>query len=73
VGTLILLGAIIHTFVTSKFMLVAHRLEHQYHALEEQEKETPDDKELSRMRDRLQFRAQIFHFLGEVEGVFGIG
>src|SRR5260221_8247555 len=24
------------------------------------------------MRDRLQFRAQVFHFFGEVEAVFGI-
>jgi len=52
VGTLIFLAAIIHTFLASKFMLIAHRLEHQYHALEEQEKDTSDDKELSRMRDR---------------------
>jgi hypothetical protein len=72
VGTLIFLGAIIHTFVASKFMLIAHRLEHQFHALEEQEKDTPDNKELPRMRDRLQFRAQVFHFFGEVEAVFGI-
>src|SRR6516225_11080757 len=42
VGTLIFLGAILHTFLASKFMLIAHRLEHQYHALEEQEKDTPD-------------------------------
>jgi hypothetical protein len=73
VGTLILLGAIIHTFLASKFMLISHRLEHQYHALKEQEKDTSDDRELSRMRDRLQFRAQLFHFLGEVEAVFGDG
>jgi hypothetical protein len=72
VGTLIFLGAIIHTFIASRFMLIAHRLEHQYHALEEKEKDTSDDKELSRARDRLQFRAQLFHFLGEVEVVFGI-
>ena len=72
VATLIFLGGIIHTFVASKFMLIAHRLEHQFHALEEQEKDTPDDQELSRMRDRLQFRAQVFHFFGEVEAVFGI-
>jgi hypothetical protein len=72
VGTLIFLGAIIHTFLASKFMLIAHRLEHQYLALKEQEKDASDDKELSRMRDRLQFRAQLFHFLGEVEAVFGI-
>ena len=53
-------------------MLIAHRLEHQYLALKEQEKDASDDKEFSRMRDRLQFRAQLFHFLGEVEAVFGI-
>jgi hypothetical protein len=57
VGTLIFLAAIIHTFLASRFMLIAHRLDHQYHALEEQEKDTSDDKELSRARDRLQFRA----------------
>jgi Putative Na+/H+ antiporter len=72
VGTLIFLGAIIHTFLASKFMLIAHRLEHQYHALDEQEKDTSGNKEAFRMRDRLQFRAQLFHFLGEVEAVFGI-
>ena len=72
VGTLIFIGAIIHTFLASKFMLIAHRLEHQYHALKEPEKDASGDKELSRMRDRLQFRAQLFHFLGEVEAVFGI-
>ena len=49
-------------FLTSKFMLIAHRLEHQYHALEEQEKDTSDDKQLSRMRDRIKFRAQLFIF-----------
>jgi hypothetical protein len=48
VGTLIFIGAIIHTFLASKFMLIAHRLEHEYHALKEQEKDTSDDKELSR-------------------------
>src|SRR5271163_1023288 len=64
VGTLIFIGAIIHTFLASKFMLIAHRLEHQYLALKEQEKDASDDKELSRMRDRLQFRAQLFHLVG---------
>ncbi|MBV9673280.1 MAG: hypothetical protein JO076_10725 [Verrucomicrobia bacterium] len=52
--------------------LVAHRLEHQYHVLKEQEQDTSDNEELFRMWDRLQFRAQLFHFLGEVEAVFGI-
>jgi hypothetical protein len=72
VATLIFLAAIIHTFLAPKLMLVAHRLEHQYHALEKQEKENSEDEELSRTRDRLQFRAQLFHFLGEIEAVFGL-
>jgi len=44
VGTLIFLGAIIHTFLASKFMLIAHRLEHQYLALKEQERMPPTIK-----------------------------
>jgi hypothetical protein len=42
VRTLIFLGAMIHTFLASTFMQVAYRLEYQYHALEEQEKNTAD-------------------------------
>jgi hypothetical protein len=42
------------------------------HSLDEHEKGASDNKEAFRMRDRLQFRAQLFHFLGEVEAVFGI-
>ncbi|MGA8654682.1 MAG: putative Na+/H+ antiporter [Chthoniobacterales bacterium] len=72
VGTLIFLAAIIHTFLASRFMQIAHRLDREFHALEEQEKGATDDKQVFRIRDRLQFRAQLFHFLGEVEVVFGI-
>jgi hypothetical protein len=46
VATLMFLGAIVHTFLASKFMLIAHRLEHQYHALDEQEKEPPTIRRL---------------------------
>jgi hypothetical protein len=72
VGTLIFLAAIIHTFLASKFMQVAHRLQGEFQALEEQEKNATADKQVYRIRDRLQFRAELFHFLGEVEVVFGI-
>jgi len=72
VGTLIFLAAIIHTFLASKFMQVAHRLEHEFEALGEQEKNATAEKQIYRIRDRLQFRAELFHFLGEVEVVFGI-
>ena len=72
VGTLIFLGAIIHTFIASKFMRIAHRLDHRFHALESAEQSAPTDPRVLKLRDRLQFRAQLFHFLGEVEAVFGI-
>ncbi|MBV9107286.1 MAG: putative Na+/H+ antiporter [Verrucomicrobia bacterium] len=71
-GTLIFVAAITHTFLASKLMHIAHRLEHQFHDLEEAEKTSPTNEQVFRQRDRLQFRAQVFHFLGEVEAVFGI-
>jgi hypothetical protein len=72
VGTFIFVAAIIHTFLASKLMQIAHRLEHKFHSLEKAEQSSPANQDVSRVRDRLQFRAQIFHFLGEVEAVFGI-
>jgi putative Na+/H+ antiporter len=72
VGTLIFLAAIIHTFLASRFMQIAHGLEREFHALEEQEKGATGDKQVFRIRDKLQFRIQLFHFLGEVEVVFGV-
>ena len=70
VGTLIFLAAIVHTFLTSRFMQISHRYQQEFAALENQEKES--DHAISRRRDVLQFRAQFFHFMGEVEAVFGI-
>ncbi len=70
VGTLIFLCAILHTFLTSKFMQIAHRYKQEFEALEVQEKDS--DPSIERRRDALQFRAQFFHFMGEVEAVFGI-
>ena len=71
-GTLIFVAAIAHTFLAAKLMHIAHGLEHQFHHLEEAEKRAPTDDQISKRRDHLQFRAQLFHFLGEVEAVFGI-
>ncbi|MBV9489072.1 MAG: putative Na+/H+ antiporter [Verrucomicrobia bacterium] len=72
VGTLIFLAAIVHTFVTARFMRIAHHFDGQFHALEDAEKTAPTDPKVLKLRDRLLFRAQLFHFLGEVEAVFGI-
>jgi hypothetical protein len=63
VATLIFLGAIIHTFLTSKFLAIAHKWEHDH---EEKKKQGLVDKH------SVHHGAEVFHFLGEVEAVFGI-
>ncbi|MBV8376493.1 MAG: putative Na+/H+ antiporter [Verrucomicrobia bacterium] len=70
VGTIIFLCAILHTFLTSRFMHISHRYQQEFEALADREKESRQSVE--RQRDALQFRAQFFHFMGEVEAVFGI-
>ncbi len=63
VATLIFLCAIIHTFMASKFLTIAHRWETQHHErinLGEVHKES------------VHVGAGIFHFFGEVETVFGL-
>ena len=63
VATLIFLCAIIHTFLTSKFLAYAHKWEHEH---EEKIKQGLSHKH------SVHIPAGIFHFLGEVEVVFGL-
>lgn len=63
VASLIFLGAIIHTFLTGRFMVIAHRWSHDH--------EEKIKKGLA-PRDSVHHGAEVFHFLGEVEAVFGI-
>ena len=72
IASLIFLCAIVHTFLTSKFMHISHRYRHEFQALELQESKSANDAAIARRRDALLFRAQVFHFMGEVEAVFGI-
>jgi hypothetical protein len=72
VATIIFLLAICHTFLSSKFLSVAHDYEHRYDALEKDEARAGEFSKVARQRDRLRFKATLFHFLGEVEAVFGI-
>lgn len=62
-ATLIFLLAIIHTFLTSRFQAIAHRLDHAHQAKIER-------REAS--RDSVAHGARVLHFLGEVEVVFGL-
>jgi hypothetical protein len=63
VATLIFVLAIAHTFMTGRFMAIAHRWEHAH-----EEK----IKSGAAHRDSVHHGAELLHFLGEVEAVFGI-
>ena len=63
VATLIFFCAIIHTFLTSRFLAIAHKWEHEH---EERKKQGRANKH------SVHHGAELFHFLGEVEAVFGI-
>jgi len=72
VATLLFLGAITHTFLAGRFMALSRRERRAYDALEDREHHPEDGEKIARQRDRLLFRAEVYHFLGEVEAVFGI-
>ncbi|HET7288898.1 MAG TPA: putative Na+/H+ antiporter, partial [Thermodesulfobacteriota bacterium] len=63
VATILFFCAIVHTFLASKFMNIAHKWEHRH---EEGIKRGEAEE------NSVHFGAELFHFLGEVEVVFGI-
>ncbi len=73
VATVLFLGAILHTFLAAKFRAVSHRYEHEYEMLDRRLEEGDGENHLLlRKRDRKKFLSVVFHFLGEIEAVFGI-
>lgn len=67
IATLIFALAILHTFVASKLNAIAHRWHHEHeHLLEQQGK----SKEY--IQANPSFKAEIMHFVGEIEAIFGI-
>lgn len=63
VASLIFLAAILHTFLSSKFLYYAHKWKHEHQMEIEAGRESEDSTHLL---------SEIFHFLGEVEVVFGL-
>lgn len=63
VATLIFFLAIVHTFMTGRFMAIAHKWGHEH---EEKIKKGEAN------RESIHQGAELFHFLGKVEVVFGI-
>ena len=71
VALAIFLCAICHTFLTSKFRHLAHVAEEE-HAARRNRRRPAVDSDDDGQPDEVSFKGQIFHFLGEVEAVFGI-
>lgn len=70
VVSLIFLCAILHTFMANKFTKIAHNLSHKHKKkLDATSGKTSYSGDVV---DEVSFGAEIFHFLGEVEVVFGL-
>jgi hypothetical protein len=69
-ATIIFFIAIVHTFLASRFQKIAHDYDVKARAIENLE--PLERHKLDREWDRQLFRAQFFHFMGEIEAVFGI-
>lgn len=73
VATLLFFGAIAHTFLAAKFRNISHQHERRHDEILSRLEEDPDRRQiLEREGDREKFLAVLFHFLGEVEAIFGI-
>jgi hypothetical protein len=71
VATLIFFAAIVHTFLVTKFRRIAYHYHQAYQAIEyllHQPQRLPGP---GSGYEKFIFRAQLFHFMGEVEAVFG--
>jgi len=72
VATIIFVCAIIHTFLAGYFLEMAHKHEHRQQKLNEEKGRTASAKPEEDAKCDVSFRAHLFHFLGEVEAIFGI-
>jgi len=63
VATLIFFMAIVHTFLSSKFLAISHRLSQEHNQKKKEGTVDPDSVHIG---------AGILHFMGEVEAVFGL-
>ncbi len=69
-ATIIFLLAILHTFACSWFTRLAHRFEHLHQ--EKLKLKMPPGDESPDVVKEVSFVSTLFHFLGEVEAVFGL-
>ena len=67
IATLIFFAAVAHTFLATKFNKLAQKFEHAH-----RERINSHQKFYVQGKEPVSFKATVFHFLGEVEAIFGI-
>ncbi len=72
VATIIFVLAITHTFLAAKFLHLAHRWRDEHRARIRAEGRTGEAKPEVDAKDDVCFKAEVMHFFGEVEAIFGI-
>lgn len=72
VATIIFLLAIIHTFLAAKFTQIAHRWRDEHAAKVRARGLESQSANLQGAKEPVSFKAEVMHFLGEVEAIFGI-
>jgi len=72
VASIIFVCAILHTFLAGFFMEMAHKEEHKHKIRIKEQGRTGCAKPHEGAKDDVSFKAHLFHFLGEVEAIFGI-
>src|SRR6516165_3412253 len=72
VATIIFFAAIAHTFLVAKFRQISYHYQRAYQAIEYLLHEPQSSPDSGSGYEKLIFKAQLFHFMSEVEAVFGI-
>lgn len=72
IATVIFFLAIIHTFAAPKIMHLAHDLRHKHEKALAKDGAAQKSKRYKDAEQAVSFRAEVAHFFGEIEAVFGI-
>ena len=68
IATLIFFAAIVHTFLAKRFMTLSHKWRDEHKEKIKARNRLPRDGQ----KEEVSFKAEMMHFLGEVEAIFGI-
>jgi len=72
IASIIFLLAILHTFVAPKFTALAHKIEHKHRENLAKKDKSMRPEYFGDVKEEVSFLAEVSHFLGEVEAIFGL-